>query len=99
VSADRVPEDVAAKATEQVSEAFSFANRRFGQAVSQAEIISVLHGCPGVEGVILRTFAFTGQSGVEDLLPAQLARHTPQGVQAAELLLLDTVSLDLKGAF
>lgn len=99
VAADRVPEDVATDAAAQLTEAFSFANRRFGQAVSQAEVISVLHACPGVEGVILRIFAFTGQSSVADLLPARLARHTSQGVQAAELLLLDTPSLDLKGAF
>ncbi|MFA3916655.1 hypothetical protein [Ruegeria hyattellae] len=99
VSPELVPEDVAAKATAHVSEVFSFANRRFGQGISQAEIMSVLHACPGVEGVILRTFDFAGQSGVKDLLPAALARQTPNGVLSAELLLLDTASLDLKGAF
>lgn len=99
ISPDLVPEDVAAEATTRITKAFSFANRRFGQAVSQAEIMSVLHACPGVLGVTLRGLSFSGQTGVEDLLPAALARPTPNGVQPAELLVLDTAALDLKGVF
>jgi len=97
VRSDLVPEDVAEEAVAEVLKAFSFAERGFGQAVTRSEIMAVLHACPGVVGVELRTLAFVGQSGTAHTLPADLAQTTSYGLSPAELLLIDPVSLDLKG--
>jgi len=97
VRSDLIPEDVAQVAAVHVAQAFSFATRGFGQAVTRSEVMSVLHDCPGVEGVVLRTLAFVGQAGTADRLPADLAQATSAGLVPAELLLVDPVTLDLKG--
>lgn len=99
VRSDLVPEDVAAQARALVIETFSFAQRGFGRAVTKSEVMSVLHACPGVEGVVLRILNFTGLGNVVDTLPAALARVAPNGLMPAELLLVDPASLDLKGTF
>ena len=99
VHPDLIPEDVAAEARTAVIAAFSFDQRGFGQAVTQSEVMAVLHACPGVEGVVLRTLAFGGFDGTADTLPANLARITPYAQLPAELLLVDPATLDLKGTF
>jgi predicted phage baseplate assembly protein len=58
VDARYVAADVLAAATAAMSEAFSFAQRSFGQAVSAAEVVTVIQAVAGVQAVSLRRLYF-----------------------------------------
>ncbi len=87
--------------------AFSFNQRDFGQPVTAAEVISVIHQVEGVVAVdldVLYTVAAPGGSNrtgantpakLASLLPAQSARRAGTDILPAELLLLDGMGVML----
>jgi predicted phage baseplate assembly protein len=92
--------DVLAAASAAVLDAFSFARRGFGQPVLVSEVLAVLHGVPGVTGVVLDRLRSTrGAAGADPVdvparragwsagavLPAQLVTADPAGVALREL--------------
>jgi predicted phage baseplate assembly protein len=82
-------------------EAFSFARRSFGQAVTAAEVVAVIHTVAGVVAVDLDalyrvTDDASGSGSLGVLLPAATARWEAGGVAEAELLLLNPAGIDLR---
>ena len=98
-------------ATQSATQAYSFARRRFGQAVTRSEIIALLQSVPGVVAVqvsgLVRTDTalFAGLQRLRVLREnSQLDAALPQvgndnSVQAAELLTLDPRPLNLVGTW
>jgi predicted phage baseplate assembly protein len=70
-------------------ETFGFAARGFGQAVSQGEVTTALHGVKGVIAVDLDAIYRTDDGLPRPLLPAQGASWSGRDVVRDELLLLD----------
>jgi predicted phage baseplate assembly protein len=73
-----VAADVLAAATAALQDAFSFARRSFGQAVSAAEVITVvqgtlIHGAPAVQAVDLDRLYFVRPPGVPGTTPLPVA--------------------------
>jgi Baseplate J-like protein len=100
VQADLLIDDVLAAARSALVEAFAFAKRGFGQAVTKSEIAAVLHDVTGIRGIIVTALHFTGATAeVRNVLPAQLARLENGNLELAELLLIDSDTLELSGAF
>lgn len=91
-------EDVLARAEGALGTAFSFAARRFGQAVSAAEVIRVLQEVEGVVMVDLDALYLGTAPSLSSLLPARTARWEAAQMKPAQLLLLDLVagSLEVK---
>lgn len=85
--------------------AFAFPQRAFGQSVTAAEIMEVMHGVAGVIAVDLDELAYViappstatqeTLGPVKALLPAHTARRVGKTIQPAELLLLDQSGIDL----
>jgi predicted phage baseplate assembly protein len=73
--------------------AFSFPRRGFGQDVSAAEVVTVMHAVPGVAGVDLDALHRSDDAAVAatpvSFLEARLARWEDGVLRPAELLLLD----------
>ena len=99
------PAHVAAAVLDAVSasllEAFSFARRGFGQGVTAAEVLAVIHTVAGVVAVDLDALyrvtddaSGTGSPGA--LLPAATARWEAGGIAAAELLLVNPAGIELR---
>jgi predicted phage baseplate assembly protein len=70
-------------------QAFGFAPRAFGQPVGLSEVIAVIQAVPGVLAMSLSTLAFTGSTGIVDLLPAAAPMVGSSGLVGAELLTLE----------
>jgi hypothetical protein len=106
VDPDRDKPAVEAAVQAALSGAFSFANRAFGQRVTEAEIVSIVQGVAGIRACLVTKLAYVsagggqGASAVDGILDAQLARLDKNGVTIlpGELLLLaaDGVSLQLR---
>ncbi|MGI9182861.1 MAG: putative baseplate assembly protein [Longimicrobiaceae bacterium] len=95
-----LPEKVLAAVEAALREAFSFARRRFGQAVTAAEAVAVIHSVEGVvavdlDALHLATEAGTGTGSLSTLLPARGARWEAGEVALAELLLLNPAGIEL----
>jgi predicted phage baseplate assembly protein len=93
---DHRPERVLRDVIEELRRAFSFEAREFGQPVVLSEVISSIHGVPGVIAVDIDKL-FRHDDPVPDLHPrldAEQPAIGPDGVaEPAELLLLDEPSL------
>jgi predicted phage baseplate assembly protein len=113
--------DVRAALESALQAAFAFTERAFGQPVTAAEVLEVMHGVAGVIAIDLDELAYVtapvaavskkpgGLIGpilkkklliqkdatAASLLPAHTARQVDGEIAPAELLLLDTVGLDL----
>lgn len=75
--------------------AFSFDARRFGQPVTLAEVVAVVHGVAGVVAVDVDALYRGPLQALESRLLAELAHVTAAGATvAAELLTLDPAPLD-----
>ena len=72
-----------------LAETFSFVKRAFGQPVTAAELLSVIHQVPGVIAVLLNAPA---------VLPALTARRENGEILPAQLLLINEsgIHLDMK---
>ncbi len=81
--------------------AFSFANRSFAQAVSAAEVIALIQSVPGVIATTLTQLYLTSnplghfQTEPSPLLPSLPARWESNGIQPAQLLLLNPLGVTL----
>jgi hypothetical protein len=95
----RVPETVLGTVRSMLVERFSFDRREFGQAVTEAEIVSVALGVPGVVDVrvdVLRPIPTSGPLGPakqDPLLvhPARWSTSAPGEVEPAELAILSPI--------
>lgn len=87
--------DAVAKA---LQDAFSFAERSFGEAVRYSEVVAVIQAVEGVVAVDIEKLhrADDPTAGLDYNLPASMPVTTGGNVTAAELLLLDHRQLDLK---
>ena len=82
--------------------AFSFAERTFAQAVTEAEIVTLLQAVPGVLACVLSQLYLSNdpsgpsQKEPPPFLPASPARWQGGAVQPAQLLLLNPAGVTLK---
>lgn len=103
-----VDEEIQAEVEDALVEAFSFDQRVFGQPVTAAEIIGVIHQVEGVVAVDLDRLTLAG--GVQkrprtpwqrrrirsaSVLPALIARRVNGAFLAAQLLLIDESGIEL----
>ncbi len=94
-------EAVLAAAEEALRAAFGFENRGFGQGVTAAEVVSVIHGVDGVVAVDLDALYRVTDAGVASptlsaVLAAAGARWEASGVAAAELLLINPAGITVR---
>ncbi len=94
-----VATQVLAATVSALSDAFSFARRSFGQAVTAAEIITFVQAVAGVQAVNLVRLYFVELAGsspnLAPFLAAAGARWTGSDVQPAELILIDPAAISL----
>lgn len=94
-------EDIEAAIRDALIDAFSFANRNFGEPVSSAEVIEVMHAVDGVEAVDIDKLYLLDDSGGQQggdfssVLPAATARAVTGGFLPAELLLINAFGITL----
>lgn len=96
-------EDVEAAARDALAKAFTFDARQFGQPVTAAEIINLVHDLAGVVAVDLDKLHLLNASGglippeLSTVLTAQLARFDAAGqeILPAELLLINVPGIEL----
>jgi hypothetical protein len=92
VHPDYLEEKVRAAVEQALRAQFSFAARRFGQAVALSEVVAVMQAVPGVAGVdVDKLYRFDDTAaGLNALLPAAAPQPGAKGTAApAELLTLD----------
>lgn len=96
-------DDVKEEIEEALLGGFSFDQRSFGQPVTAAEIISVIHEVDGVVAVDLDALAI-GSGGLKaaetrqlltSVLPARIARRENGDILPAQLLLINASGIDL----
>lgn len=91
VDADHVAETVIGGARTALLDHYSFSRRAFGQLVSLAEVVTVLHDVEGVLGVLVTRLHRTGETALRH--PFLLARAPvagqPPPVDGAEILTID----------
>jgi hypothetical protein len=76
--------------------AFAFNQRSFGQAVTAAEVVTVIQKVPGVVATDLdRLYRVTDPPGLHQVLPAATARWQGNHIQPARLLLLNPAGITL----
>ena len=91
-----VKEDVFEELETTLLDAFSFARRAFGQAVTAAEVIALMQGVAGVIAVDLDTLYRDGSPAVlNTILLASTARLTNITFFPAELLLVHPLGIEL----
>ena len=95
-------EEVIESVKDVLTEAFSFEARTFGQAVTGAEIIALIHGVTGVVAMDLDALWYDGDPVPTDatspaswILPADAAHWADTAVALGELLLLADDGADL----
>ena len=91
-------EERAAKIRESLLTAFSFDARDFGQPVTAAGIMALIHQVEGVEAVDLDALYRIEENPVTpppSLLAAEMPRLDERGVHPAELLLIDPLAIQL----
>jgi predicted phage baseplate assembly protein len=91
-----IAQEVQDEIEQALKEAFSFNQRDFGQPVTAAEIISVMHQVEGVVAVDLDALYSVPPDGkTVSVLPAMSARFVNGNVLPAQLLLIDESGIDL----
>jgi hypothetical protein len=76
--------------------AFAFDKRSFGQAVTAAEVVTVIQKVPGVVATDLDyLYRVTDPVGLRQVLPAAIARWQGNDIQPAQLLLLNPAGITL----
>jgi hypothetical protein len=95
------PEAVEQAIRSALQAAMAFGKRAFGQAVSSAEVITLIQGVPGVVAVALQRLCLMAPATLTtdpcpDILPAQRARWLQGRVMPAELLVLKTLTLQME---
>jgi predicted phage baseplate assembly protein len=99
VDADFDRDEVEAAVQAALAAAFCFEARRFGQPVTAAEVVAVIHSVDGVVGVDLDALEVVepGEAAVEPevILPAKSARWEGGRPKEAELLTIDTDAVEL----
>jgi predicted phage baseplate assembly protein len=76
--------------------AFAFAKRSFGQAVTAAEVVTMIQKVPGVVATDLdRLYRVTDPPSLRQVLPAAIARRQGNDIQPAQLLLLNPAGITL----
>lgn len=96
VSADREFADVAKTVSDELEEAFSFANRNFGQAVAMSEVMSVIQRVEEVEAADIDLLYDSEVGPREPPLPIIVAQPKLQdGIPVPSLLLVDTSGIEL----
>lgn len=94
-------EDVQSAIQSVLVEAFSFPNRDFGQPVTAAEIMELIHDVDGVEAVDIDKLYLVDAAGqqqgkdLSSVLPSASARAVNGGFEPAELLLIDAAGISL----
>jgi predicted phage baseplate assembly protein len=99
VADDAVAEDVVAGVRAGLEAAFGFDARDFGQSVSIDEVVAVVHRSPSVVAVDVDELRRTDQAAtpaVRARLVAALPEVSGATVTPAEILTLDTASLDIQ---
>jgi hypothetical protein len=99
VAVDRryITSDVFKAIESGLGEAFSFANRSFGQAVTAAEVITTMQNIAGVVYVDLDSLYLSCQSAAPNqILPANMAYVKNGTIQPARLLLINTLGIKLQ---
>jgi hypothetical protein len=95
------PKTVLAASAAALADTFRFANRDFAQAVTAAEIVTLLQAVPGVIAVDLTQLYLTGdtngplQTEPAPFLTALPARYSQGAVLPAQLLLLNPLGVTL----
>lgn len=95
-----IAEDVLVEIASKLVEAFSFEKRTFGQPVTAAEVIEVIHSVEGVIFTDLDELYITEAGGAVaatllSILPARPARSTETAIERAELLLINSDGITL----
>ncbi len=88
-------ENVENAVAQALVEAFSFANRSFGQAITASEIIAVAQKVAGVVAVDLDKLHFHGSSSLQQRLPAGIAQWQGHQIKPAELLTINPDGIKL----
>jgi hypothetical protein len=80
-----------------LADAFSFARRSFGQAVTEAEVLAVIQSVQGVEAANLLVLSATPAASDEKILPAARVRFddATRSLAPAELLTINPVAIVL----
>jgi predicted phage baseplate assembly protein len=90
----RVAADVLASASAAVVAAFSFGSRELARPVRVSEVLAVLHGVAGVNGVLLTELHPAGGSGHGDVA-ALPARWVGSSIASAQLAVVDPAGIQL----
>jgi predicted phage baseplate assembly protein len=97
VHPDYLADKVLAAVAQQLRERFSFDEREFGQPVARSEVIAAMQQVAGVTAVDVDEFYRTDEPATfKPLLAAGMPRPGSKKIVAAELLMLDPQSPDLK---
>jgi len=80
-----------------LADAFSFARRSFGQAVTEAEVLAVIQSVQGVEAANLLVLSSTPAASDEKILPAARVRFddATRSLTPAELLTVNPIAIVL----
>jgi predicted phage baseplate assembly protein len=98
VAPDYLPDKVKEAVRERLRDAFSFANRQFGQSVTISELVAVIQPVEGVVAVDVDALYYTGETeAYHDRLTASVPRpgESVASVTAAALLTLDSGTIDI----
>jgi predicted phage baseplate assembly protein len=91
-----IAKDVFVKIQSALQETFSFPKRSFGQPVTAAEVITIIQKIEGVIAVDLDALYLSSETiGLNNLLPAQIARVEHGTVLLAQLLLVNPAGIQL----
>lgn len=95
-------DDTKANVAAALTSAFSFTTRRFGQTVTEAEVMATIQSVPGIVACTISTFVDPSVpiTSLADVIAAHSARWDPSTgrIVPAELLLIDWLSLTLTAA-
>lgn len=91
-----MPDNVTAKIMKLVTDAFSFVQRGFGQAVTASEIIALIQGVEGVVYVDIHSLQCVEKPNMTPRLIAQPAHWDNNAIQPAEILTLSQSSGSLQ---
>ncbi len=96
IDPDYLVVEVQAAVETSLIEAFAFASRSFGQAVTASEVIAITQGVAGVVAVDLDKLYFDGATaGLHQRLPANIAHWEVNKIKPAELLTLNADGIKL----
>ena len=93
-----IPENVTTDVENALQNSFSFEERDFGQPVSAAEVVSVIHEIDGVVAADLNELYMveSDESGLTPVLLAETAHWESKKIKPAELLLINPAGIKLE---